>query len=129
MSNELWGVVIWGLIAITGSVLSTWLSQWWKYKRRRESISAIVKAEIISAKEMPQRYLAGQSTLEELGNATPLWKSMRPDIFFLSKEKAIAARRALTLHFELQPSGDRDKAQMCIDACKRPLTYFNWRLT
>jgi hypothetical protein len=121
MTNELLGVLIGGLIAIAGSVLTTWLAQQWEYNRRRESISAIVKAEVMSAKEMSERYLAGESSLEELKNATPLWKSMPPDLSFLGEEQAVAARLALTLHFELQASGDRNKAQMCVDACKRAI--------
>ena len=115
---ELIGVVVGGLIAIVGSVLATWWANHLEYTKRRKSIIGLVKAEVTAAKEMSERLRDGKSTLKEIQNATPLWKSMPPEVSLLTEEQAVAARRALTLHFELQASGDKSKAQMCIDACE-----------
>ena len=119
--SELLGVIIGGLIAIIGSVIATWWATYLEYKRRRQCIVGLVKAEVTAAKEMSQRFRYGLSTLKEIQNATPLWKSMPPDISFLTEEQAVAARRALTLHFELQAIGDKAKAEMCIIACEEAL--------
>jgi len=115
--SELLGVIIGGVIAFFG----TWWAKHLENKQRRQSIVGLVKAEVTAAKEMSERFRDGKSTLKEIQNATPLWKSMPPDISFLKAEQAVAARRALTLHFELQAIGDKVKAQMCIDACNEAL--------
>ncbi len=123
--SELWGTIVGALVGAAAAIISSVVVTWWTKKQeinqRRESIVGLVKAEVTAAKEMSERFCDGNSTLKEIQNATPLWKSMPPDISFLTAEQAVAARRALTLHFELQANGDKAKAQMCIDACKEAL--------
>ena len=117
MQPELVGVIIGGIIGISGGILTTVLFKLMETRQRRNSIVRLTKAEITAIKEKAERFLEGKSDLEELKSSTPLWMSLAPELGFLSVDQADAARRAITLNMEMQITGKREKAEECKKAC------------
>ena len=122
MSTELLGVIIGGAIGIAGSLGTTLLVTILSNHRRVRAIHAIVKGEVTAIKEKAQRYLDGQSTVDEVSASTPLLTSIAAELGFLSEEEAIAFRRAVTLDMEMRKKASREKAQLAVDACDQALT-------
>lgn len=117
MQPELIGVIIGGIIGISGGILTTILFKLMETRQRRNSVIRITKAEITVIKEKTERFLEGKTDFEELKSSTPLWMSLAPELGFLSVDQAVAARRAITLDMEMRPTGKREKAEECKKAC------------
>ncbi|MEW8557989.1 MAG: hypothetical protein AB2588_08375 [Candidatus Thiodiazotropha sp.] len=122
--NDLLGVLIGGFLAIAGSMVATWWADTLSFKRKQRSISALVKAEITAAHDLSIRYANDLTTDKGLRWATPLWKSLPSEIIYLSAEQAVAARKALTLYFELSGSPSLERAKACENACDEALEHF-----
>lgn len=119
MEPELIGAIIGGIIGITGGVFPTLLFHIFEKRRRRKTTTRIIAAEITAIKEKAERFIKGQSNLEELKASTPLWStSLALELGFISANQAVAARRAVTLDMEMRTTGRKDKAEQCIEACK-----------
>ena len=125
MSNELValvGVVI-GIVGTLGSALViTALSN----RRRASSIRSIVYAEVIAIKEKTQRYINGQSTVEELARSSPMLVAIATEIGFLSREQVVAYRQVVTLDMEMRAPGNTEestieKALLVVAACDEAL--------
>ena len=117
MQPELIGVIIGGIIGISGGILTTILFKLMETRQRRNSVVRITKAEITVIPEKAERFLEGKSDLKELKSSTPLWMSLAPELGFLSVDQAVAARRAITLDMEMRTTGKREKAEECKKAC------------
>jgi len=113
MQPELIGVIIGGIIGISGGILTTILFRLMETGQRRNSVVRITKAEITAIKEKAERFLEGKSDLEEFKSSKPLWMSLAPELGFLSVEQAVATRRAITLDMEMRTTGKREKAEEC----------------
>lgn len=121
MQAGLIGVIIGGIIGISGSILTIILFKIIEANQRRNSIIRITKAEITAIKEKAERFLEGKSNIEELRSSTPLWTSLAPELGFLSVDQAVAARRAITLDMETRKVGKQEKAEECKKACQLAL--------
>lgn len=127
MPTELLGVIIGGAIGIAGSLGTTLLVTILSNRRRVRAVHAIAKGEVTAIKEKAQRYLDGQSAVEELCASTPLLTSIASELGFLSEEEAIAFRRAVTLDMEMRKKGSRDKTQLAVQACDNALRVLSSR--
>ncbi len=121
MESQLIGVIIGGIIGISGGILASIVHRLVEARQRRNSIIRITKAEVTAIKEKAERFLEGKSDVEELRSSTPLWMSLAPELGFLSVDQAIAARRAITLDMEMRKTGSRQKVAECIKACELAL--------
>jgi len=81
------------------------------------SINGIVLAEAMAIKEKAQRYLEGESTLDELRASTPMLTSIASELRYLAPEQLIAYRRAVTLDMEMRETGKKEKLISAIEAC------------
>lgn len=122
MQPELIGVIIGGIIGISGGILATIFHKLVETRQRRDSIVKITKAEITAIKEKAERFLEGKSELEELRSSTPLWTSLAPELGFLAVDQAVAARRAIALDAEMRKIGNKEKTEDCRKACKSALS-------
>lgn len=121
MEPELIGVIIGGIIGISGGILTIVLFKLIETRQRRNSIVRITKAEITAIKEKAERFLEGKSDLEEVRSSAPLWMSLAPELGFLSVDQAVAARRAITLDMEMRKTGKQEKVEECKKACQLAL--------
>ena len=121
MSGELLGVIIGGAIGIIGTLGTTLLVTLLSHSRHTKSIRAIVAGEVTAIKEKAQRYIDGQSDVDELGASTPMLTSIASELGYLSREQVIALRRAVTLDMEMRKKGAKEKAALAIDACNEAL--------
>lgn len=121
MSSELLSVIIGGTIGITGGLATTLFVNILENIRRRRSIISVEAGEMFAIKEKAERYLAGDSSLEELKASTPMLISIASEIGYLSSEQVIAIRKVVTLDMEMRKKGNTLKAQSCIDACKEAI--------
>ena len=71
-------------------------------------------AEVMAIKEKGRRFLDGRSTKEELAASTPI---MPRDIGILTKNEAVAVRRAVTLDMEMRIEATRGKVEQAVAAC------------
>ncbi len=111
------GAVIGSLISLVTALFLFNLSN----RRRRKSIQAIAAAEVTTIMEKAQRYIDEQSDKEELSASTPMLISIASEIGLLSPKQVIAFRRTVTLDMEMRKTGNKEKAQMAISACKEAL--------
>ena len=88
---------------------------------RLMSIKGIILGETIAIKEKAQRYLDGNSTIEELRASTPMLTSIASELWYLNPDQIIAYRRAVTLDMEMRETGKKDKLLSAIDACNELL--------
>ncbi len=121
MSTELIGVIIGGVIGIFATLGTTVFMTVLTNSRRTKSIKAIAEGEVTAIKEKAQRYIDGQSDVEELGASTPMLISIASELGYLSREQVIALRRAVTLDMEMRKKGAKEKAALAIDACNEAL--------
>ncbi len=121
MESQLIGVIIGGIIGISGGILASVVHRLAEARQRRNSIIRITKAEITAIKEKAERFLGGKSGVEELRSSTPLWMSLAPELGFLSVDQAVAARRAITLDMEMRKTASRQKVEECKKACELAL--------
>ena len=121
---ELFGVLIGGILAISGSIAAILTTKFLEERVHKRSINNVVKAEIIATKEKAERFINRQSNTTELKGSTPLWVSIASEIGYLSDKQITAARRTITLDMEMRQSCRKEKAKQCVDACKRALKFF-----
>jgi len=122
MGPELIGVIIGGIIGISGGLLNAIVFHQIDKKRRRRSIISAAIAEITAIKEKAERFINEKSSLDELKSSTPLWSgTLALELGFISIDQAVATRRAVTLDMEMRETGRKEKAQQCIEACKNAL--------
>lgn len=81
------------------------------------SIKGVILAETLAIKEKAQRYLDGNSILEELRASTPMLTSIVLELSNLKTEQIIAYRRAITLDMEMKKTGNKDKLLAAIRVC------------
>ncbi len=84
---------------------------------RIKSIRGIILGETIAIKEKAQRYLDGNSTIEELQASTPMLTSIASELRYLTPDQIIAYRRAVTLDMEMRETGKKEKLLSAIEAC------------
>lgn len=125
MPQELLAAIIGGLIGIVGSLSGTVLSMIASNRRSRNSIRAIVAAEVVAIQEKAQRFLDGKSDAEQLGASQPMLTSIASQIGYLSPQEAVAFRRAVTLDVELRKSASEEKATETIHACEEAMSLLN----
>ena len=82
-----------------------------------KSIKGIILGETIAIKEKAQRYLDGNSTIEELRASTPMLTSIASELQYLNPNQIIAYRRAVTLDMEMRETGKKEKLLSAIEAC------------
>ena len=121
MDAQLIAVVIGGVIAIAGSIGTTVAIRVVETRQRKKSIQTLVAAEIASIGGKAERYLTGRSDIRELRGSKPTWISFLPDLGYLSREQALAARKAVVLDQEMQTTGNRAKVTECREACEAAL--------
>ena len=122
MGPEIIGVIIGGVIGISGGLLNAIVFHQIDKGRRRKSIISAAIAEITAIKEKAERFIDGKSDFAELKSSTLLWSgTLALELGFISINQAVAARRAITLDMEMRETGRKEKAQQCIEACKRAL--------
>ena len=84
---------------------------------RSRSIKGVILAETLAIKEKAQRYLDGNSTLEELRASTPMLTSIASELSYLKTDQIIAYRRAVTLDMEMKKTGNKEKLFAAIKVC------------
>lgn len=117
MSEQIIAVIVG---AVIGTVTTLFLSAS-SNRRRKKSIQAIAAAEVTTIMEKAQRYIDEQSDKEELSSSTPMLISIASEIGLLSPKQVIAFRRTVTLDMEMRKTGNKEKAQLAISACKEAL--------
>ena len=125
MTAEMVGVVIGGVIGVSGSLFTAIAIRAWEDRRRRISITRIATAEVTAIRDKCRRYIEEQSSLDEFKGSTPLWASLAHEIGYLPPVAAVAARQAVTLDMEVRRSGNREKAQECIKICEEALALLS----
>jgi len=88
---------------------------------RTESIKGIILGETIAIKEKAERYLNGESTVDELSASTPMLTSITSELRFLTPDQIIAYRRAVTIDMEMRKTGSVEKAKAAIMAANEVL--------
>ncbi len=122
MNSGLIGVIIGGVIGISGGVLNAILFHHIEKKRRRNSIISTAITEITAIMEKATRFIEGKSNEEELKSSTPLWSgTLALELGFISIDQAVATRRAVVLDMEMRKTTRKEKAKQCIDACRSAL--------
>jgi len=122
MGPELIGVIIGGIIGISGGLLNAIVFHQIDKRRRRKSIISTAIAEITAIKEKAERFINEKSSLDELKSSTPLWSgTLALELGFISIDQTVATRRAVTLDMEMRRTGRKEKAQQCIEACQYAL--------
>ncbi|MDP6452089.1 MAG: hypothetical protein QF898_02175 [SAR202 cluster bacterium] len=121
MSSQLAAVIAGGAIGIMGSMGATYLIVWLTNRRRTKSIRGIVLAETIAIKEKAERYINGQSSINELAASSPMYVSLAPELGLLSPEQVTSFRRSVTMDMELRNHPSQDKARAVVKACEGAL--------
>ncbi len=121
MSEQIIAVIVGAVIGSVSSLVTALFLSNLSSRRRRKSIQAIAAAEVTAIMEKAQRYIDGQSDKEELSASAPMLISIASEIGLLSPKQAIAFRRTVTLDMEMRKTGNKEKAQMAILACKKAL--------
>jgi len=118
MDSGLIGVIIGGIIGISGGVLNAIIFHFLERKRRRKSIISTAVTEITAIMEKATRFIEGKSNEEELKSSMPLWSgTLALELGFISIDQAIATRRAVVLDMEMRETSREEKAQQCVEAC------------
>jgi len=119
MDSGLIGVIIGGVIGISGGVLNAIFFHHIEKKRRRNSIISTAITEITAIMEKATRFIEGKSNEEELRSSTPLWSgTLALELGFISIDQAVATRRAVVLDTEMRKTTREKKAKECIEACR-----------
>ena len=121
MSEQIIAVIVGAVIGSLSSLVTALFLFNLSNRRRRKSIQAIAAAEVTTIMEKAQRYIDDQSDKEELSASTPMLISIASEIGLLSPKQVIAFRRTVTLDMEMRKTGNKEKAQMAISACKEAL--------
>ncbi len=121
MSEQIIAVIVGAVIGSLSSLVTALFLSNLSSRRRRKSIQAIAAAEVTTIMEKAQRYIDEQSDKEELSASTPMLISIASEIGLLSPKQVIAFRRTVTLDMEMRKTGNKEKAQMAISACKEAL--------
>ena len=121
MSEQMVAVIVGAVIGSLSSLITALFLFNLSNRRRRKSIQAIAAAEVTTIMEKAQRYIDEQSDKEELSASTPMLISIASEIGLLSPKQVIAFRRTVTLDMEMRKTGNKEKAQMTISACKEAL--------
>jgi len=121
MSEQIIAVIVGAVIGSLSSIVTALFLFNLSNRRRRKSIQAIAAAEVTTIMEKAQRYIDEQSDKEELSASTPMLISIASEIGLLSPKQVIAFRRTVTLDMEMRKTGNKEKAQMAISACKEAL--------
>ena len=121
MSEQIIAVIVGAVIGSLSSLVTALFLSNLSNRRRRKSIQAIAAAEVTTIMEKAQRYVDEQSDKEELSASTPMLISIASEIGLLSPKQVIAFRRTVTLDMEMRKTGNKEKAQMAISACKEAL--------
>lgn len=121
MSEQIIAVIVGAVIGFLSSLVTALFLSNLLNRRRRKSIQAIAAAEVTTIMEKAQRYIDDQSDKEELSASTPMLISIASEIGLLSPKQVIAFRRTVTLDMEMRKTGNKEKAQMAISACKEAL--------
>ncbi len=121
MSDQIIAVIVGAVIGSLSSLVTALFLFNLSNRRRRKSIQAIAAAEVTTIMEKAQRYIDEQSDKEELSASTPMLISIASEIGLLSPKQVIAFRRTVTLDMEMRKTGNKEKAQMAISACKEAL--------
>lgn len=121
MSEQIIAVIVGAVIGSVSSLVTALFLSNLSNRRRRKSIQAIAAAEVTTIMEKAQRYIDEQSDKEELSASTPMLISIASEIGLLSPKQVIAFRRTVTLDMEMRKTGNKEKAQMAISACKEAL--------
>ncbi len=121
MSEQIIAVIVGAVIGSLSSLVTALFISNLSSRRRRKSIQAIAAAEVTTIMEKAQRYIDEQSDKEELSASTPMLISIASEIGLLSPKQVIAFRRTVTLDMEMRKTGNKEKAQMAISACKEAL--------
>ena len=121
MSEQIIAVIVGAVIGSLSSLVTALFLFNLSNRRRKKSIQAIAAAEVTTIMEKAQRYIDEQSDKEELSASTPMLISIASEIGLLSPKQVIAFRRAVTLDMEMRKTGNKEKAQMAISACKEAL--------
>ncbi len=121
MSDQIIAVIVGAVIGSLSSLVTALCLSNLSNRRRRKSIQAIAAAEVTTIMEKAQRYIDEQSDKEELSASTPMLISIASEIGLLSPKQVIAFRRTVTLDMEMRKTGNKEKAQMAISACKEAL--------
>ena len=121
MSEQIIAVIVGAVIGSLSSLITALFLFNLSNRRRRKSIQAIAAAEVTTIMEKAQRYIDEQSDKEELSASTPMLISIASEIGLLSPKQVIAFRRTVTLDMEMRKTGNKEKAQLAISACKEAL--------
>ena len=121
MSEQIIAVIVGAVIGSLSSLVTALFLFNLSNRRRRKSIQAIAAAEVTTIMEKAQRYIDEQSDKEELSASTPMLISIASEIGLLSPKQVIAFRRTVTLDMEMRKTGNKEKAQLAISACKEAL--------
>jgi gas vesicle protein len=121
MSEQIIAVIVGAVIGSLSSLVTALSLSNLSNRRRRKSIQAIAAAEVTTIMEKAQRYIDEQSDKEELSASTPMLISIASEIGLLTPKQVIAFRRTITLDMEMRKTGNKEKAQMAISACKEAL--------
>ncbi len=121
MSEQIIAVIVGAVIGSLSSLVTALCLSNLSSRRRRKSIQAIAAAEVTTIMEKAQRYIDEQSDREELSASTPMLISIASEIGLLSPKQVIAFRRTVILDMEMRKTGNKEKAQMAISACKEAL--------
>jgi hypothetical protein len=127
MSEQIIAVIVGAVIGSLSSLVTALFLFNLSNRRRRKSIQAIAAAEVTTIMEKAQRYIDEQSDKEELSASTPMLISIASEIGLLSPKQVIAFRRAVTLDMEMRKTGNKEKAQIAISACKEALNVIGKR--
>ena len=125
MSEQIIAVIVGAAIGSLSSLVTALFLSNLSNRRRRKSIQAIAAAEVTTIMEKAQRYIDEQSDKEELSASTPMLISIASEIGLLSPKQVIAFRRTVTLDMEMRKTGNKEKAQMAISACKEALNVID----
>jgi hypothetical protein len=119
-------VIVGAVIGTVSTLCVTLLLKRIEDSRRAKSVRAYAKAEITAIKEKAERYVDGNSSIEELSASTPIYSSaIEPELGYLSPEQVIAFRRTVTLDMEMRKKGEKEKALFTIQACEEALRLFS----
>jgi hypothetical protein len=121
MPANLISVIVGGAIGIISSITTTMTIQFLTNRKRAKAIKAIASAEIVAIKEKAERYMSEKSSKQELTASTPMLTSIATELGFLTKNQVICLRRAVTLDMELRKEGNKEKAEIVVQACQQAL--------
>ena len=124
MGEHLWSVIVGGSIGIIGTLLATLFTQWRATHRQRKTTENVIRAQLEFTIDKVTRFSEGHLVPEALKTGKPLYKTLADHIGFLSPTQATASTKALLMYFELAETGNMDRAQAVIAACKQALNSF-----